>query len=225
MHLMKWLLAFALTFGASASCLAETEHSSAAPNAEAEHGDEAVSAQAPDSHSAPNTGAGDPLYMNPDLAFCTLVVFLILLAVLWKVAWGPIVQALEKREAGISDNIAAAAAKHEEAKTLLAQHQARIDEAADEVRGMLEEARRDAEKTKTQIVAEARDAAQTERNRAIRDIEVAKEGAVKGLAEHSANLAIDLATQVVKQDITAERQNEIAREALSRMAASSPNNN
>ena len=74
-------------------------------------------------------------------------------------------------------------------------------------------------------MAEARDAADAERKRALREIELAKEGAVKGLAEHSANLAIDLATQVVRQDITQERQNEIAREALARMTAAAPNNN
>jgi F-type H+-transporting ATPase subunit b len=167
----------------------------------------------------------DPLATDLDLAIWTLLIFVCLAVLLKKVAWGPIVKALDAREEGISDNIAAAAAKHEEAKQLLAEHQAKINAAADDVRAMLDEARRDAEVTKTRIVSEARSAADAERQRALREIDQAKEGAIKGLAEQSARLAIDLATKVVKQDITQQRQGEIVREALGLMASSDGNKN
>ena len=110
-------------------------------------------------------GGADPLTLNPDLAIWTLVVFLVLLAVLKAFAWGPIVNALQAREQGITDQISAAAAKHEEAKLLLVEHEARLAAAADDVRAMLEEARRDAEHTKQEIVNEARAAADAERQR------------------------------------------------------------
>ncbi len=62
--------------------------------------------------------------IGPDLAVVTVVVFLLLLAVLSKFAWKPIVEALDRRERSIAENIAAAAAQNEAAKELLSQHEA-----------------------------------------------------------------------------------------------------
>ena len=94
-------------------------------------------------------GAGQeqpsPLVVDPDLAIWTFLVFLVLLAVLWKFAWGPIAAALDLREQKIADNIAAAEQCNEEAKKLLADYEAKLAAARDEVRGILDEARRDAE--------------------------------------------------------------------------------
>jgi F-type H+-transporting ATPase subunit b len=180
-----------------------------------EHADEAAHATAGEAASKPN-----PLAVDPDLALWTLIIFGVLCAVLYKTAWGPISKALHDREEGIANNIAAAAAKHEEAKAMLAAHEARLAAAADEVRGLLEEARRDAEATKVQIVAEAKAAADAEKQRVVKDIEQARDVAVRQLAESSAGLAIDLAKKVVKQEITSSRQDEIVREAISRFASS-----
>ena len=169
--------------------------------------------------------AADPLLTDPDLAIWTLIIFVALLSVLRIFAWDPIVKALAAREEGISSEIDAAAAKHEAAKALLAEHESKISAATDEVKAMLDEARRDAEATKAQIVAEARGAADAEKQRAIREVEQARDSAVKHLAEQSANLAIDLAGKVVKQEITPQRQGEIVREAIGRLGSNEPSNN
>lgn len=172
------------------------------------------------SESDPN-----PLATDPDLALWTLGVFLLMLFVLKAVAWTPIMEGLKAREEGITGNLAAADAKHEEAKALLAEHQAKLAGAADEVRELLEEARRDAEQTKADIMAEAKAAADSERERAVRDVEQARDTAVRQLAESSAGIAIDLAAKVVKQEIGPGRQGEIVQEALGRVAGSDPSVN
>lgn len=170
-------------------------------------------------------GGVNPVAVDPDLAWFTLIVFIALAALLRVVAWDPIVKALEARESNIHGEIAAAAMKHEEAKALLAEHQAKIAAATDEVKAMLDEARRDAEHTKAQIVDDARKAADAEKARAIREVEQARDAAIKHLAEESAHLAIDLASKVVKQEITAERQGEIVSEAIGRLASAEPSSN
>lgn len=167
----------------------------------------------------------NPLFFDPDLALWTAIVFLLLLWVLKKFAWGPIVEALEAREKRVTDYLAAAEAKHEEAKGLLAAHEARLASAKDEVREMLEEARRDAEATKGQIVAEAESAARSHRDRAVRDIDQARDSAVRSLAETSANLAVDLAGKVVRQNLTGDQQAELVREAITKLTSSTPSQN
>ena len=174
-----------------------------------------------------NAGAqlNDASEFKTDLAIYTVVVFLLLLAILGKFAWPVVTAALEEREKRIEGNIAAAQAKHEEAKLLLAQHEAKLATAADEVRALLEEARRDAEHTKAQILVEAKQAAEAERDRAVRDIKRAAENELKSLAETSTDLAIDLASHVVRQNITAEQQAQLVRDALSKLVITEPSEN
>ncbi len=174
-----------------------------------------------------NAGAGleDPGEFRGDLAIYTFVVFLLLLALLGKLAWPSIATALEEREKRIEGNIADAEAMQAEAKNMLAQHEAKLATAADEVRELLEEARRDAEHTKSQIIVEAKEAAGKERDRAVRDVDLAAENAMHRLVETSANMAVDLAGQVVKQNITPDQQAALVREALSKLASSSPSKN
>ena len=90
---------------------------------------------------------------------------------------------------------------------------------------LLEEARRDAEATKTQILDDAKKAADQERERAIREVDIAADRAMHKLAETSANMAVDWAGKVAKQTITPDRQAEIVREALDNLAKSSPSEN
>ena len=199
---------------------ADHGESDAAHAEEGEHGEDAHGGHGESAGGDPN-----PLAVDLDLAIWTGVVFAVLLGVLSKFAWPAISAALDERESRIESNIADAAAKHEEAKQLLVQHEAKLASAADEVRALLDEARRDAEHTKSQILADAKKLADQERDRAVRDVERASDIAMKNLAETGANLAVDLAGKVIKQNISAEQQAELVRDALGRLAASSPSQN
>ncbi|MCH8924470.1 MAG: F0F1 ATP synthase subunit B, partial [Planctomycetes bacterium] len=154
----------------------------------------AVEAETGADHATEDTAAwkSNPLSVDPDLAIFTVVVFVLLLAILWKFAWGPICVALDAREKRIADNIAAAENAGDDARKLIAQYDAKLASAADEIRELLEEARRDAEHTKRQIVAEAKQNADQEWQRVQRQIDTATAQALKELAEASADMAIDL---------------------------------
>ena len=148
--------------------------------------------------------APSPLIIDIDLAIFTVLIFLILLAVLWKFAWGPISQALDLREQRISDNIAAAEQLNQEAKRLLGEYEAKLTAAREEVRGILDEARRDAEHAGQEIVAKARADAQAEVQRGKHEIETATAQALNELAKSSANLAVDLAGRIVSAKLNAD---------------------
>jgi F-type H+-transporting ATPase subunit b len=178
-------------------------------------------------HAAAGEAAAkpNPLGIDLDLAVWTFVVFILLFLVLKKFAWPQIVAALEERERRIAENIAAAQARHEEAKRLLAEHEAKLAAAAGEVRALLEEARRDAEHTRKSIEQQGHRAAQDELARAIREIDRAKDGAIDELAKASANVAIDLARKVIKEKLSSDEQNQIVRDALSKLSATAPSKN
>ena len=90
----------------------------------------------------------------------------------------------------------------------------RVHVAADEVRALLDQGRKDAEAQRQQIVSEAQDAARAEKERAVREIDVAKNEALSELAEKSVDTAVDLAGRIVGQQLQAADHTQLIQEAL-----------
>jgi F-type H+-transporting ATPase subunit b len=201
-------------FGVARPCVAQEAPGKHAAREAAEE------AMAEESGGGPN-----PLSVDPDLAIWTGVVFVLLFLVLRKFAWPQITAALTEREKKIADNIAAAERQNAEARRLLQEHEAKLAAAAAEVRELLEEARRDADTTRKRIEDEGHQAAKDELNRAVREINRARDAATHDLAVTAANIAIELARGVVKKEISAERQKQIVEEAVGKLSAAQPSNN
>jgi F-type H+-transporting ATPase subunit b len=176
-------------------------------------------------HAQPETAAGEAAHegnINPlapsefktDLAIWTAVVFLVLFAVLKKFAWGPLAEGLDKRENHIADQIAKAEAANRQAKDLLAGYEKKLGEAQDEVRGILEKGRRDAEQLGRQMIDKAKEEAKAEQQRAVQQIEAATSAAVKELADRSASLAVDLAGKIVQAKLSAGDHSRLIEQAV-----------
>ncbi len=217
--------------GVSAPSASAQEHATAeaptlehdnAEHADAAHGDAAHGEHAGEhdaahgAHAPVNTS---PVELDPDLAVYTLVVFVILFVILSKFAWKPIAEALDRRERLIAEQIAAAERSQQEARRMLTEYEQKLAVAQDEVRGILDEARRDAVTTGQEIVAKAASEAEAEKNRALRDIDTAKVQAVKELSEQSARLAVMLAGKIVSSELDQNRHSQLISDALARFPA------
>ena len=108
---------------------------------------------------------------------------------------------MDKREKKIADDIAEVETANQTANDLLEQHKKKLDEVADEVRVILEQGRRDAEKLGRVLIEKAKKDAELEQQRALGRIEAATDDALKGLAGRSAALAVDLAGKIVRQKL------------------------
>ena len=157
-----------------------------------------------------------PAELKGDLAIYSFVVFLLLLLILNKFAWGPISSGLERREQRIAEHIAAAERSHEEAKQMLAEYERKLASAQDEVRAILDEARRDAEHTHQEILAKAKAEAAAEAARAKHEVETARDQALKQLVETGANLAVDLAGQILKTRLSAADHSQLIADAVAK---------
>jgi F-type H+-transporting ATPase subunit b len=161
-----------------------------------------------------------PAWFQTDLAVWSFAVFLLLLALLTKFAWKPIMEGLDKREQGIADAIAATQAANDDARRLLASYERRLAEAADEVRGMLDEARRDADATRQTIVAEARKAAEDEKNRARHEIGLARDDALSQIAERAGELAVEVAGKFLAAKLGPDDQARLVRDSVASITTS-----
>lgn len=165
-------------------------------------------------------GKPNPLVPDkPDLAVWTGVVFLALLAVLWKFAWGPIIEGLDKREKSVADRIAQADEANRQAQELLAQYERKLAESRDEVRAILDEARRAAEQSGRDLLERAKQEAAAERQRALRQIDSATAAALKELADRGAELALDLAGRIVGAELNPQQHTALVERAVADFAA------
>ncbi|MFM1996177.1 MAG: hypothetical protein RLZZ111_564 [Planctomycetota bacterium] len=155
-----------------------------------------------------------PAWFQTDLAVWSFAVFMLLFGLLTAFAWKPIMQGLETREEGIARQIAETKAANEEAKRMLASYERRLTEAAEEVRGMLDEARRDAESTKQTILTEARKASDEEKARAKHEIQLAKDDALSQIAEKAGRLAVDVAGKFLREKLGPDEQSRLVRESV-----------
>ncbi|MBX7165683.1 MAG: F0F1 ATP synthase subunit B [Pirellulales bacterium] len=211
-------LIFALALANVPATAADAAHDTAGhPATDAGHAAEA-------GHGADAHGDdGGVLSPNTQLAIWTAVVFAMLLATLKKFAWGPISAGLDRREERITSAIATAEQANQDAQKLLGQYEAKLATAADEVRKMIEEARRDAEHTQKDILAKANVEAQHLRDRAVRDIETATAQALKELAERSANVAVELAGKIVRSQLGPADHARLIDEAVAKFGSPSKN--
>jgi F-type H+-transporting ATPase subunit b len=156
----------------------------------------------------------NPLDWQKDLALWSFIIFLVLFAVLYKAAWGPICDGLSKREKGIADQIAEAAEANRQAKELLAGYEAKLAESALEVRAILDKARNDAEATAREREAKAEADAKARFERAEKEIAAATAAAAKDLADRSAKLAVDLAGKIVHAKLNPKDHAQLIEQAV-----------
>jgi F-type H+-transporting ATPase subunit b len=152
-----------------------------------------------------------------DLGIWSLVVFLILFLLLkWK-AWPPILENLQKREQGILNAIAEAERARDEAAQMRLQLQKELDNAGDKVRAIMDEARRDAQHARDEMMSEARTEIQTERDRMRREIEVARDQALQDIWTQTAQLATLISTKAIRRSITPDDHRRLVDEALAEL--------
>jgi len=132
----------------------------------------------------------------------TLVIFALVVFVLGKFAWGPILNTLQARESFIHEALATAKRDRDEAEARLKEYEAKLAQARAEASAIVEEGRRDGVALKQRIEADARVEAEKILERAKREIHIATETATKELYQLSARQAIEMAARVIGRELT-----------------------
>ena len=136
------------------------------------------------------------------LVFWTVITFLLLLFIMRKFAWKPILGAVSDREEGIKDALASAEKARQEMENLTADNERILQEARAEREAMLKDAR----DMKNKIVADAKDEAQAQASKMIEQaqaaIESEKKAAMAELKSHVAGLSVSIAEKVVREELS-----------------------
>lgn len=136
------------------------------------------------------------------LVFWTVITFLILLFLLRKFAWRPILGAVSEREEGIKNALASAENARKEMENLQADNERILQEARAEREAMLKEAREIREQTIAKAETEAQEKASKIIEKAQAAIESEKKAAMAELKSHVAGLSIEIAEKVVQDELS-----------------------
>lgn len=136
------------------------------------------------------------------LFFWQAVLFVILVLLLKKFAWKPILDSVNDREEGIKNALDSAEKAKLEMENLQADNQKLLKEARTEREEMLKEAR----EIKNKMIDDAKGEAQEQANKMITQaqaaIESEKKAAMAELKSHVAGLSIDIAEKVVREELS-----------------------
>ncbi len=144
----------------------------------------------------------------------TLVVFLILLVMLRKFAWGPLMGIMKEREEHVASEIDAAEQNHAEAKKLVEEQREMLKQSRVEAQELIERAKKQAEDQKDGIVAAAKEEAESIKASAVQEIQREKEQAIAALQEQVASLSVQIASKVIEKELKEEDQVKLIRDYI-----------
>jgi F-type H+-transporting ATPase subunit b len=159
----------------------------------------------------------DFLIPQTQVLLWTVFIFVVMLGLLWKYAWGPLMKALEEREQRIAKRINDAEAAHQQALDKLAEYEKKIAAAKEEAAEIIAEGKRDVVKVKEEILAEAQAESTRTLERAKREIVLAKEAAVQELREKMVDLTAELARRVIQREVKPEDHRRFIQDAIAQV--------
>jgi F-type H+-transporting ATPase subunit b len=207
------LLALALSIAPMPRATAALPQGTHAPVAEAKH-DAGHATEGEHAATTPNI-----LEPQAPLAIWTVVVFVILLAILAKFAWKPMMKALHDREEHIEHCLLEAEKARNEAERMMIENQKNLARAAEQARALLEEAKHAAEVSAATIVQKAQAEAEATFDRGKREIETARDQALTEIFSKTADLAIAVAGKVLSRDLTEADHKRLIETAMGELPA------
>lgn len=161
----------------------------------------------------------DPLYFDPSAFLLTIIFFFGLLFALRKIAWGPMLEAAEKREKRIEEAIAAAEKQRREADGLLEDYKRRVANVEQEVAQLRDKGRADAEEMRRQTLDKARGEADALVERAKREIDSSRLQALEDIRREAVTLGLSVAGRVVERSLDGDDHKRLAEQVLAEVGA------
>ncbi|MFQ5675577.1 MAG: F0F1 ATP synthase subunit B [bacterium] len=159
----------------------------------------------------------DLLSPEPGTIFWTAATFILLLFILKKMAWGPILQALEEREKRIKESLEKADAAQKETEEALAKNQEIMDEAKKEAQELVAKSRKTAETAREEILQKAQTEASTILERAKREISLEREKAIEDIRKQTAEISVMIASKLIGKTLSKDDHKDVIDESLKKM--------
>ena len=143
--------------------------------------------------------------------------FFILVWILARFAYKPLVSMMQERKDRIAKDLADAQAARNEAEQFKADYAAQIANARQEAQQIVEKAVQQAEATTREQLAAAREQIEREKERARKDIVNERDRAMNNLRNEVISLSVAMATKVVAKDMDSETNTKLIEDAIAKL--------
>ena len=151
---------------------------------------------------------------DPGLFIWTIITFLVLLALLAKFAWTPLLVALETRQNAIRKSLDDAQQAKNELERLNAESARIIQQARVDAEGIVSQGRVDGERLREEIRTKARTEADNIVKNAERQIQLETSRALEQIRREAVDISVMIASKIIQRNLTKEDNERIIDEAL-----------
>ena len=155
--------------------------------------------------------------VNFALSFWTFVTFLLLIVVLGKFAWGPILQMIETREKTIADAIESAKRERAEAEKARADMLAALERAREESAQLVRKNQQEVAAAKAELMAAAKKDSEELLAAARKTISEEKRQAIAELRGQAVDIAIEAASRLLQMNMDEGKQKQLVEEYLAQL--------
>lgn len=155
------------------------------------------------------------LSVNPGLIFWTLVTFVILMLLLKKFVWGPIIAAVERREDSLKEMFDGAENAKNEAQQLLKNYEDQLAGARDDMNKIIEEGKTKAGKASDEIIGKANSEADQLIERAKAEINRERQKAVEELKAQVVKISLAAAERVIERNLAEQDHRNLIEQTIS----------
>ena len=157
--------------------------------------------------------------VEPGLAIWTILVFLVLLFLLKKFAWGPILRALDARQEAIQKSLEDAQQARQAAEDANKNSEQILKQARTEAEAIVAASRTEAEKLRVELQQKAKAEYETIIRDAQTQIDVEASRAMRKIREEIADISVDIATKLIRRNCSREANIGLIEETLNQIDA------
>jgi F-type H+-transporting ATPase subunit b len=147
----------------------------------------------------------------------TIITFVLLSLILYKIAWKPILNMLDEREQRITESLQSADKAREEAEKHADERQQVIEEARKEAHEIIAAARQSAETVREDIIAQSKVEADKLIERAKNEIEMSRDKVLHDMRALAVELSMNATEKLIKKNLSEKDHDEMIRAAMDRM--------
>jgi F-type H+-transporting ATPase subunit b len=168
---------------------------------------------------AAENGDGLALFPDPSELVMGLVAFLLLMVILFKVAFPKLNAMLEERQAAIQGKLEEADSKLTEAEEAKRNFEANLDDARGEASRIIDEAKATAESLRADILAKAEDEAAAMIERAQADVQAERQRVLQELRVQVGAMSVELASRIVERELDTATHEGLVDEYIERLSS------
>jgi len=151
---------------------------------------------------------------DPGLYIWSIIIFLVLLFLLMKFAWKPLLAMLEKREDNIRKSLLDAEKARDELTNVKEDTKKLLDKARTESQAIVAAGKKNAERMKDEIIDKAQSKSDSLLVEAKKQIEIEKDRAIADVKAEVVNLSMEVAEKLIKKNLSKEDNLKLINESL-----------